>query len=140
MQIFKAQVRWKTISLGAWVIVSLITPQVSFAQSSEPGTTNSSGFPEETLENLVIQVSDMLVEKIDNASCEEAVDILDKVKESSTKPVDADSFMGKILNDIKTNPKLKGIISQKVGGPLLNRLIDCNMVPLDLLAPENTAS
>jgi hypothetical protein len=126
---------WKVLSCGALLTASLGLPitQVHAAEA----TTGSSGMPEETLSNLVSQISDSLVSKIQTSSCPDMVQLLDQIKGASAKPMDPDSLITKVLNDIKTNPKLKGVVIQKVSEPLLNRLLDCNMVPIDLLAPPS---
>jgi MFS superfamily sulfate permease-like transporter len=116
------------------VITSCVLPQATaFAQPASAPT--HSGLPEETLAGFVTQISDGLATKIQGSTCPEAVALLDKIKEASSKAPDQDSLMGKALLDIKTNPKLKDIIAQKVSAPLLNKLLECNMIPLDLMGP-----
>lgn len=103
---------------------------------AKPATpANQSGIPEETQIQLVNQFSDQLAAKITNASCPELGTILDQVKNSGSQPTDPNSLVGKLLEDIKSNPKLKSIIVQKMGGTMVNRLLDCNMVPMDLIRP-----
>ncbi len=82
------------------------------------------------------QISDGLATKIQNSTCPEAVGLLDKIKEVRSLATDQDSVIGKVLLDVKTNPKLKDIIIQKVSAPMLNKLLECNMVPLDLAGPS----
>jgi hypothetical protein len=94
-------------------------------------TSNKSGIPEETQIQLVNQFSDQLAVKIQKASCPEVGTLLDQIKESGNKPQDPDSLVGRVLEDMKSNPKLKAIVVQKLGEPMMNRLLDCNMVPLD---------
>jgi hypothetical protein len=116
------------------VITSCVLPQVTaFAQPASAPT--HSGLPEETLAGFVTQISDGLAAKIQGSTCPEAVTLLDKIKEASSKAPDQDSLVGKVLLDVKTNPKLKDIIAQKVSAPLLNKLLECNMIPLDLMGP-----
>jgi hypothetical protein len=61
---------------------------------------------------------------------------MDQIKTTSSKPMDPDSLVIKVLNDVKTNPKLKAIIIQKLSEPLLNRMLECNMVPLEALSSK----
>jgi hypothetical protein len=130
---------WKVFSCSALLAVGLGLPstQVQAQVQTDEAPTGSSGLPEETLSNLVSQISDSLASKIQTASCPDMVKLLDEIKAASAKPMDPDSLITKALNDIKTNPKLKGVVIQKVSEPLLNRLLDCNMVPIDLLAPSS---
>jgi hypothetical protein len=125
---------FKKTALYFVVITSCVLPQVTaFAQPASAPT--HSGLPEETLAGFVTQISDGLAAKIQGSTCPEAVTLLDKIKEASSKAPDQDSLVGKVLLDVKTNPKLKDIIAQKVSAPLLNKLLECNMIPLDLMGP-----
>lgn len=111
----------------------VLPPMTAFAQPASAPT--HSGLPEETLAGFVNQISDGLATKIQGSTCPEAVALLDKIKEASSKAPDQDSLVGKVLLDVKSNPKLKDIIAQKVSAPLLNKLLECNMIPLDLMGP-----
>ncbi len=121
----------RKLSVCAFLMSSLVLPQTAQAQSSN--TTPNSGLPEDSLTDLVNQMSDTLAAKIQGSSCPDMLVFLDQIKATSTKPVDPDSVVTKVLADIKTNPKLKAIVIKKLSEPLLNRMLDCNMVPVDLL-------
>jgi hypothetical protein len=126
---------WQKIFLYSLLTISLLLLQsVVLAQPSSVPT--NSGLPEETLAGFVTQISDGLATKIQSSTCPEAVGLLDKIKEASSKAPDQGSVIGKVLLDVKTNPKLKDIIIQKVSAPMLNKLLECNMVPLDLAGPS----
>jgi hypothetical protein len=126
---------WQKIFLYSLLTISLLLLQsVVLAQPSSAPT--NSGLPEETLAGFVTQISDGLATKIQSSTCPEAVGLLDKIKEASSKAPDQGSVIGKVLLDVKTNPKLKDIIIQKVSAPMLNKLLECNMVPLDLAGPS----
>jgi hypothetical protein len=126
---------WQKIFLYSLLTISLLLLQsVVLAQPSSVPT--NSGLPEETLAGFVTQISDGLATKIQSSTCPEAVGLLDKIKEASGKAPDQGSVIGKVLLDVKTNPKLKDIIIQKVSAPMLNKLLECNMVPLDLAGPS----
>jgi hypothetical protein len=125
---------WIKIFLYSLLTISLVLLQS--AVSAQPASTpTNSGLPEETLAGFVTQISDGLATKIQASTCPDAVGLLDKIKEASSKAPDRDSVIGKVLLDVKTNPKLKDIIIQKVSAPMLNKLLECNMVPLDLAGP-----
>lgn len=135
MTLFSAASFWSQPSLRLALAVSFALPQaIAFAQPAN--TPTHSGLPEETLVGFVTQIGDGLAAKVQNSTCPEAVVLLDKIKEASSKAPDQDSLVGKVLLDVKTNPKLKDIIIQKVSAPLLNKLLECNMVPLDLVGPS----
>jgi len=117
---------YSSLALILWVQ----TGQIQAAEAP----TGSSGMPEETLSEMVTQMSDSLVTKVKTSSCPEMIQLMDQIKTTSTKPIDPDSIVTKVLNDVKTNPKLKAIIMQKLSEPLLNRMLECNMVPLEALS------
>jgi hypothetical protein len=123
---------WRKLSVCALLLSSLTLPQAVRAQASN--ATPNSGLSEESLTDLVNQMSDSLATKIKGSSCPDMLTFLDQIKATSTKPVDPDSVITKVLADVKTNPKLKAIVIQKLSEPLLTRMLDCNMVPIDLLS------
>jgi hypothetical protein len=118
---------YSSLALILWVTQ---TGQIQAAEAP----TGSSGMPEETLSEMVTQMSDSLVTKVKTSSCPEMILLMDQIKTTSSKPIDPDSIITKVLNDVKTNPKLKAIIMQKLSEPLLNRMLECNMVPLEALS------
>jgi hypothetical protein len=135
MTLFCAATFPRKTALRLSLMLTCLLPQVTaFAQPASAPT--NSGLPEETLTGFVNQISDGLAAKIQNSTCPEAVALLDKIKEASSKAPDQESLVGKVLLDVKMNPKLKGIIAQKVSAPLLDKLLECNMIPLDLMGPS----
>jgi hypothetical protein len=135
MTLFHSVTFSRKTALRLTLICSCLLPQVAaFAQPTSAPT--NSGLPEETLTGFVNQISDGLATKVQNSTCPEAVALLDKIKEASSKAPDQESLVDKVLLDVKTNPKLKGIIAQKVSAPLLDKLLECNMIPLDLMGPS----
>jgi hypothetical protein len=123
---------WRKLSACVLLLSSFALPQTVRAQPSN--ATPNSGLPEESLTDLVNQMSDSLAIRIKGSSCPDMLMFLDQIKATSTKPVDPDSVITKVLADVKTNPKLKAIVIQKLSEPLLNRMLDCNLVPIDLLS------
>ncbi|HEY9824057.1 MAG TPA: hypothetical protein V6D19_01310 [Stenomitos sp.] len=128
--------QWRTFCLCAFWGLTFGLTQPIRVEAADRGQSGS-GLPEEILLEQVTQLSDALATKIQSASCPDMVQLLDQIKNANAKPADPDSLITKVLNDVKTNPKLKGVVIQKLSEPLLNRLLDCNMVPLDLLAPTS---
>jgi hypothetical protein len=120
---------YTSLALILWVTQ---TGQIQAAETP----TGSSGMPEETLSEMVTQMSDSLVTKVKTSSCPDMIQLMDQIKTTSSKPMDPDSIVTKVLNDVKTNPKLKAIIMQKLSEPLLNRMLECNMVPLEALSSK----
>lgn len=135
MTLYSSSSFWRQPFFRIALAVSVGIPQAIAVAQPASAPTNS-GLPEETLAGFVTQIGDGLAAKVQNSTCPEAVALLDKIKEASTKPPDQESLVGKVLLDVKTNPKLKDIIIQKVSAPLLNKLLECNMVPLDLVGPS----
>ena len=132
MNLPRSPVVWRKMAVCAFLMAGLALPQTSHVQASD--VTPNSGLPEESLADLVSQLSDTLAKRIQGSSCPDMLVFLDQIKATSTKPVDPDSLITKVLADVKTNPKLKAIVIQKLSEPLLNRMLDCNMVPIDVLS------
>lgn len=136
MTLFSTANFWRQPSLRFVLAVSCFALPLKIAFAQPASAPTHSGLPEETLVGFTTQIGDGLAKNIQNSTCPEAVTLLDKIKEASSKAPDQESLVGKILLDVKTNPKLKDIILQKVSAPLLNKLLECNMVPLDLVGPS----
>jgi hypothetical protein len=135
MPLYSGTTRSRKIVLRFALIASCILSQTAaFAQPASAPT--KSGLPEETLASFVTQISDGLATKIQGSTCPEAVALLDKIKAASSKAPDEESLVGKVLLDVKASPNLRSIIAQKVSVPLLNKLLECNMIPLDLMGPS----
>jgi hypothetical protein len=124
----------KIASYSSLALILWVTQMVRIQAAETP--TGSSGMPEETLAEMVTQMSDSLVTKVKTSSCPDMIQLMDQIKTTSSKPIDPDSIVTKVLNDVKTNPKLKAIIMQKLSEPLLNRMLECNMVPLEALSSK----
>jgi hypothetical protein len=90
--------------------------------------------PQATELNVVNQVSDKLANRLTTSSCQDFAALLAKVQASSGQPSpDSNSVIGQLLTSVKSNSQLKAIVVNKVGEPLVTKLIDCNMVPVDAL-------
>jgi hypothetical protein len=121
-----------SFGVGAIAILAMsimAQPQQSWAQPAAPA-----GIPEETLTGIVNQVSDSLVNKLTTGTCDDLTALLTKVQNSGTTPADPSSPIEQVMQSVKTNAKLKGIVVSKVGGPLINKLFECNKIPADLLS------
>jgi hypothetical protein len=135
MPLFSGTTHFRNVMLRfALIATCIVSPTTVLAQPVSVPT--KSGLPEETLAGFVTQISDGLAAKIQGSTCPEAVVLLDKIKEASSKAPDEESLVGKVLLDVKASPNLRGIIAQKVSAPLLNKLLECNMIPLDLMGPS----
>jgi cytoskeletal protein RodZ len=108
-------------------------PEKKPATSTPSSTTpsNKSGIPEETQIQLVTQFSDQVAARLQKATCPEVATLLDEVKAAGNKPQDPNSLVGRLLDDMKNNPKLKSIVIQKLSEPMMTRLLECNMVPIN---------
>jgi hypothetical protein len=116
-------------AIASLAMLIVVQPQQSLAQSAAPA-----GIPEETLTGIVNQVSDSLVNKLTTGTCDDLTALLTKVQNSGTTPADPSSPIEQVMQSVKTNAKLKGIVVSKVGGPLINKLFECNKIPADLLS------
>ena len=90
--------------------------------------------PEEDAIPIVTDLSMSLATKISGASCQEFNDLLDKAQAEANDPNrDETSITNQILKDVRTSPKLRAITVEKLGEPLLNKILDCNLVPVNAL-------
>lgn len=133
-----------SIYLGAvltWITCTTGYPLVAQAQTNPaPAPTTAPALPEETLTPLVTQLSDQLATYITSSSCQDLSALVSKLQTSPTVATNDTSLIGQTLTTVKNSPQLKAIIVDKVGGPLVTKLIDCNMVPADLLLTPGTTT
>jgi hypothetical protein len=125
------------IALGA-ICFGLVVSVPTFSLPANAGDTSqfaqgTSVLPEETEIQLVTDLSDKLATQLAGSSCEEFNTLLDDAQTQSNTPQDSTSIIGSVLKDVRTNPKLRAIIMTKLSEPLLNKILDCNLVPLNAL-------
>ncbi len=96
--------------------------------------TAQSALPEETEISLVTQVSKQLATNIQGQSCDEFAQLLGNIQPGSTT-TDPNSLIGNLLNSVRTKPNLRAIAVNELGEPLIAKLLDCNMIPVDALMP-----
>ncbi|NCJ07725.1 hypothetical protein GS597_14645 [Synechococcales cyanobacterium C] len=104
---------------------------------SAPATqvaTAQGGLPEETEINLVTQVSKQLATNISGQSCDQFAQLLSTIKPGTTT-TDPNSLIGNLLNSVRTKPNLRAIAVSELGEPLITKLLDCNMIPIEALMP-----
>jgi hypothetical protein len=116
--------------------LAILTPTISLpAHAGEANRVaqGTSVLPEETAIQLVTDLSDKLATQLAGSSCEEFNTLLDDAQTQAKTPQDDTSIIGSVLKDVRTNPKLRTIIMTKLSEPLLNKILDCNLVPLNAL-------
>lgn len=92
-----------------------------------------SALPDDVMNSTVTQVSDALAEHISTSSCQEFSELIKLIPTDGGTPPDQGSIMGQLILSIKNSTSLQGIISSKVGPPLISKMVSCNMIPIDLL-------
>lgn len=92
-----------------------------------------SALPDDVMNSTVTQVSDSLAAYINTSSCQEFSELVKMIPTDGGTPPDQGSIMGQLLLSIKDSANLQGIISSKVGPPLITKMVSCNMIPIDLL-------
>ncbi len=117
----------------SWITCTIIYPLSAQAQTPSPG------IPEESLLPLVTQMSDQLATKISTSSCQDIRALLAQAQASSSQTPDSNSIIAQTLVSVRNSPKLKGIIISKLGEPMITKMIDCNLIPVEaLMAPSTT--
>jgi len=117
-------------ALAAGVGVSLSQPMR--AQSASP-------FPEEMMTSTVQQMSDSLATYISGSSCSQLVSIVKMIPTDGSNPApDPNSIIGSVMLTVKNSPNLQSTIATRVGPPLISKMLECNMVPVDLLMQAAT--
>lgn len=90
--------------------------------------------PEEQGLPLVTQISGDLGTKISGASCQEFNQLLDEAQAEAKDPNrDETTLMNQLLKSVQTNPKYRSIVLENMGAPLINKILDCNLVPVKAL-------
>lgn len=113
------------VTLTAGVATSLSQPTP--AQPASP-------FPEEVMASAVQQMSDSLAAYITGASCSEVASMVKMIPtDGSSPPPDPNSIIGSVILTVKNSPNLQSTIATRVGPPLINKMLECNMVPVELL-------
>ena len=103
-----------------------------------PPALAESALPEEVEIKLVNQLSDKLALKLDESSCPEFNELLDGAQADAASDTQGSSIITQVLEDVKTNPKLRTIVITKLGEPLLKRTLDCNLTPVRTLEGDLT--
>ena len=112
---------------------------ISFSSSWIAPVFAESALPEAVEIKLVNQLSDKLALKLTEANCPEFNEILDGAQADAANGDQGSSIINQVLEDVKTNPKLRTIVITKLGEPLLKRTLDCNLTPVGALEGDLTS-
>lgn len=91
------------------------------------------GLSESSLTPMVTQLSDSLANRISTSSCQDLATLIQQIGNTPQTPPDPSSLLGQVMIAVKNSPNLQGILVSKLGTPLINRLLGCNMISVDLL-------
>lgn len=126
-------IRKLAVALGA-VVPLIVTPAVLRPVMAQPSPDSSN------LTGLVNQVSDLLVTRINTGTCQDFATLIGQVKDSGSTPPDPASPFTAMLGQVQASEQLKGIVVAKVGPAMVNRLLACNMVPINALTSPTSAT
>lgn len=115
----------------AWMSVSTILPLSAQAQPTIPGA----GIPPETMVAVVTQASEAVAASITASSCEDTRKLLKEMEKTGKKNKNDSSFEARLLTSLQTQPELKQMVASRVGTALALKMMDCNMISPDSLAP-----
>jgi len=110
-------------------LVSILGISLSVAA---PGLAQP-GFSESSLAPMVTQMSDALAKKVSTGSCQDLAALVQQIGNTTPTPPDPNALLGQVMITVKGSSTLQNILISKVGPPLINRLLDCNMISVDLL-------
>ena len=94
-----------------------------------------SALPEEVEIKLVNSMSDTLATRLNESNCADFNELLDGAQADAEKGSQS-GIITQVLEDVKTNPKLRTIVITKLGAPLLTRTLDCNLTPVGALGAD----
>ena len=94
-----------------------------------------SALPEEVEIKLVNSLSETLATRLNSSNCTDFNELLDGAQADAEKGSQS-GIITQVLEDVKTNPKLRTIVITKLGAPLLTRTLDCNLIPVGALGED----
>ncbi|NJM95585.1 MAG: hypothetical protein HC792_05065 [Acaryochloridaceae cyanobacterium CSU_5_19] len=93
------------------------------------------GIPPETLVAVVTQASEAVAASITASSCEDTRKLLKELEKTGKKKKEDSSFEARLFASLQTQPELKKLVASRVGTALAIKMMDCNMISPDSLAP-----
>lgn len=110
-----------------WAIAATF-PQFLQAEPAQPL------FSPKQEEELITTVSQQMATNLQTKSCQEFSALLSAAQASQTQTSDhtsiVDQAIDQLLTSVRTKPELRSILVSNLGPPLVNKLIDCRMVPI----------
>lgn len=121
----------KITHLG-WISVAMITMHsiTLLPATAEPA------LPEDVAMTLIDDLSNKLAIKLNTADCPAFNEILDDAQSDAANRTQQSAVIMQMLEDVKTNPNLRTIVLTKLSEPLLQKTLDCNLVPVAALGSE----
>ena len=81
-------------------------------------------------EALLDTAANFVIEKYQNASCEEVADMQPKSAEEAKADGSPDAkLQAKAIELLQNNPELREEFINRVAGPIANRMFDCDLIP-----------
>ena len=70
-------------------------------------------------------LGDAIVQEINTTSCDDFADRIQEARSGNKKG----GMRGRLKSMMTRNPQLRTQLVNKIAGPILNKLIDCNLLP-----------
>ncbi len=81
-------------------------------------------------EALLDTAANFVIDKYQNASCEEVADMQPKSAEDAEADGGPDAkLQAKAIELLQNNPQLREEFINRVAGPIANRMFDCDLIP-----------
>ncbi|XFA74143.1 hypothetical protein RYO59_002408 [Thermosynechococcaceae cyanobacterium Okahandja] len=121
-------------------VAAVLVASAGLCLSQPARAQSASPFSEETLMSTVEQMSDSLASYIKGSSCADVAKIVKMIPtDGNSPPPDPSSILGSVILTVKNSPNLQSTIATRVGPPLINKMLECNMISVDLLMQATTA-
>ncbi len=101
-------------------VFSLLLAAIASVALLQPATAQ---MREQMKEKIVDDVADQMVSQIQSDSCPQFAQMMQSKKSGGS------SKSGKASGMMKSDPAMRERFVNKVAGPLLNKMIDCDMLP-----------
>ena len=81
-------------------------------------------------ESLLDAVANLVIEKYENASCEQLTQMKPQSGENAeAKESSEDVVQEKAMEMLRNNPEMREQFINRVAGPIANKMFECNLVP-----------
>jgi hypothetical protein len=111
-------------SYATRIVAAAAIASAALAVSALPG---SAQVRQQMADQMATKAANSFVSKINGESCSDFANTMSQMKQKSGSG--SSSSSSGMAAKLKANPQARADFVNIVGGPLLNKMIDCNMMP-----------